>query len=228
MKCVGALLVRNEADRYLLRALDNAAQFCDEIVVVDDASTDATAEICEAHPKVTEVIRRNGEGWWNRLGSESPARQLLWETAVHRAGPGGWIYLFDADHELLGITPEEFRHLLRSQTVNAWACVLWDTWDNENLQRVDSYWVAWRVPRPWLLKAQPHPDFKPEWNGRTIHVGHAPPQYPMIPGLMPPDAGIRHLGYVAKADRLRKWQRYTNLGTTTNQEPNADGQTDSR
>lgn len=211
MKCVGALLVRNEADRYLQRALDNAALYCDAIVVVDDASTDATAKICAAHPKVVEVLRLPGSGWWGAQGSEAPARQLLWDLAAKHAGVGGWVYCFDADHELLGVTPEEFRHLLRSTAANCWALVLWDTWDREDLHRIDGYWQAWHSPRPWLFKAHPAPDFKPEWNGRSIHVGHAPPSYPHLPGLMPPGAGIRHLGYLKPEDRATKMKKYLDL-----------------
>ena len=53
-KIIGALLARNEAgeDRYLKRALDNAALFCDEIVVLDDGSTDATLAFCKDHSSV--------------------------------------------------------------------------------------------------------------------------------------------------------------------------------
>ena len=47
MKRVGAILARNEADRYLEEVLTDVARFCDEIVVVDDGSTDDTARICE-------------------------------------------------------------------------------------------------------------------------------------------------------------------------------------
>lgn len=216
-KCVGALLARNEAaeDRYLLRALDNAAQFCDAIVVVDDASLDETAAICAMHPKVTEVIRLTGSGWWGTNGSEAPARQILWELAAKHAGPDGWVLLFDADHELLGITPAELRAVLKATTANCFACVLWDTWDDENLHRVDGPWVGWAMPRPWLFRAVPVPDFKPEWNGRTIHVGHAPPSFPAIAGLLPPGTGIRHLGYWRKEHRKLKLHKYLSLGLTT-------------
>ncbi|MGB9826230.1 MAG: glycosyltransferase, partial [Desulfofundulus sp.] len=42
-----AMLVRNEAGRYLERVLKHAAQYVDEAVILDDASEDNTVEICK-------------------------------------------------------------------------------------------------------------------------------------------------------------------------------------
>ena len=157
---VGALLARNEAapDRYLRRALSNAAQFCDRIVVVDDGSTDDTAQICAQVP-ACRVITRPGEGWWGQ--DETSARAALWEAAAQEAGLDGWIYIFDADHELLGITPSDLLTLCGTTVYNAWSFVLWDCWDSDEQHRVDGYWQAWHSPRPWLLKAMPYDGFVP-------------------------------------------------------------------
>ncbi|MEU7642331.1 MULTISPECIES: hypothetical protein [unclassified Streptomyces] len=37
-------------------ALDGPARWCDDIYVVDDRSTDGTAEVLCAHPRVTNVV----------------------------------------------------------------------------------------------------------------------------------------------------------------------------
>lgn len=213
-KCIGALLARNEAgsDRYLRRALDNAALFCDEIVVLDDNSTDKTAEICRAHPKVTVVEATDALGGWWDAGTEVLARQRLWKLAAEKVGPDGWIYFFDADHELLGITPEQFRGLLGAEVVNAWSCVLWDAWDSDRQHRVDGYWQAWRRPRPWLVRAYPTPGYEAVWGNldamRGLHAGHIPASYPFQYGIMPEGSGILHLGYVSSAHRAKKVKRY--------------------
>jgi hypothetical protein len=214
-KCVGALLARNEAapDRYLERVLKNAAEFCDTIVVLDDHSTDATRDICLAAPHVVQVESTttvDEEGWWQGA-RESAARAHLWRLATQHAGSEGWVYVFDADHELVGLASKDFQELLRAENVNAWACPLWDCWDSDEQMRVDGYWQAHWRPRPWLARSQPHADFRPEFSGRGVHAGHFPANYPFQVGLMPPGTAIRHLGYIKEEARLRKAERYLNI-----------------
>jgi hypothetical protein len=211
MTCIGACLARNEEDRYLERAIKNAQQFCDAVLVIDDHSTDHTAGLAASIG--AHIVSLDGvspvSGWWGK--DEVPARHMLWMQATEMAGREGWIYFFDADHELLGITPTEFRKLLTSRVVNSWACVLWDCWDSDQTHRVDGYWQAWNTPRVWVVRAQPSDIFIPSWPDRQHHVGHIPANYPYRPGLMPPGAGIRHLGYVKPYDRLMKRRRYLDL-----------------
>ena len=197
---VGACLARNEAapDRYLDVALRNALSLCDRVLLLDDGSTDSTATL--AQTLGAEVVTRESAGMWGT--DESSARQQLWELASQR---GDWIYIFDADHELLGITKEELHLLCEASSVDAWACPLWDCWDNPETHRVDGFWQAWRFPRPWLFKALPG-----QWPSRGIHSGHAPLR-PWRIGLCPPGMGIRHWGYVLKEHRLRKAEKYLDL-----------------
>lgn len=206
---VGALLARNEAapDRYLRIALANAASLCDALLVVDDGSDDATAAVCEEYGAT--VLKAATGGFWSE--GETPARAALWDAACERAGPNGWVYIFDADHELLGLTRADMRALCRSEHVNAWAFPLYDCWDDPQRFRCDGYWQGFRYPRPWLVKAQPHADYLPMWPNTKIHVGHAPANYPYCIGLAPNGALIRHWGYVQESHRLRKAERYLSL-----------------
>jgi hypothetical protein len=212
MKCVGALLARDEAgeDRYLKRALANAALFCDAIVVLDDGSSDTTRDVALAADKVVRVESTYAlNGWW-AAEHEGTAREKLWNLACKEAGPDGWVYVFDSDHELIGIEPDNFRLLLRAEGATAWACPLYDCWDDDQHHRVDGYWQAWLHPRPWLARSTPHLG---SWGPlRGIHAGHLPPvQYTV--GLMPPGAAIRHLGYIKEAHRVAKCKKYVSLNT---------------
>jgi glycosyltransferase involved in cell wall biosynthesis len=211
--CVAAILVRNEAapDRYFARALTNCARFCDAIVVLDDNSTDETVALAKAAEKVVAVETVHGvdrEGWW-RGSRESAARQQLWELACAHAGPEGWVYVADADHELIGLLPDEFRALLAAEGCDSWAFPLFDCWDSDQLMRVDGFWQAWHLPRPWLARALPG-----SWGERGIHSGHLP-QRDWVPGLAPGGCGIRHLGYIQRDHRVAKMQRYLDLGVLT-------------
>ena len=195
----GALLVHNEADRYLERVLINAGQFCDHIVAIDDGSTDDTRDILEYHD--VEILSHVAlQSFWGH--NETTPRKLLWDAA-RSVDPDGWIYVFDADHELI-IDEEDFRQMCRSDTVDAWAFRLWDCWDSEDQLRSDSFWQAHMHPRPWLFRA-----LEGDWGSeKGIHSGHAPLR-DWIVGEAP--GAIRHLGYVKEAHRKLKINKYMSL-----------------
>lgn len=211
------MVVRNEAapDRYLKRVLTNAKQFCDELVVLDDASTDDTVAVCKA-AGATVHERTVGGGWWggaSAASGEASARETLWTLASAACGSTGWVLVVDADMELVGLTPRDFRRLLTASNVNAFAWPLWDVWDSEDKMRVDSWWKAHLLPRVWLARAHPLDGYTPMWhtNGRTIHSGHLPPNYPLRVGLAPQGVAWRHLSYLNPAHRKQKARKYLAL-----------------
>ena len=61
-KLVAMMLVKNEADRYLRRVIENTLEFVDEIAVLDDHSTDASVKICEEFAPRVKV--RQAENTW--------------------------------------------------------------------------------------------------------------------------------------------------------------------
>jgi glycosyltransferase involved in cell wall biosynthesis len=94
----GITKVRNEA-HIIQDTLDNWAQWCDEIFIYDDVSTDATVEISREHPAVREVISSNlidpdrlRAEWFNRQAALN---------AAQRFDPS-WIACFDGDEHLFG------------------------------------------------------------------------------------------------------------------------------
>ena len=89
------LPVRNEAGRYLSFVLKRLSPVVSGIVILDDASTDHTADLCRAHPKVLRY-RRLPEPLF--LKDEALFRSLLWNMTVE-LNPA-WILALDADETL--------------------------------------------------------------------------------------------------------------------------------
>lgn len=208
---VGAMLARNEAaeDRYLERVLTNMFTFCDEVVLLDDHSEDSTPTIATTLGCHVHTSGATGAFWGH---DETSRRAELWGLAADLGGSTGWIYIADADMELIDVTPDEVRMLCRAEQVNAWAWTLLDCWDSDETHRVDGFWQAWRTPRPWLFRAAPEPGFTPSWHQRGIHAGHAPANYPYRLGFAP--GRIRHLSYVNPAHRRAKAENYLELAGT--------------
>ena len=88
---------------------------------------------------------------------------------------------------------------------------LWDCWDQENLMRVDGYWVASVNPRVWLAKVNPFSGFTPEWDQKEIHSGHLPQNYLVRAGIIPGLTAWRHLSYVNSNHRQQKYKQYLEI-----------------
>lgn len=95
-RIAAVLIVKNEATR-LPRALASVT-WCDQIVVVDDESSDATAEVAAAHGAT--VVRRALD------------RYDAQRNAGADAAEAEWILALDADEEVSGELAAEIRALI--------------------------------------------------------------------------------------------------------------------
>lgn len=199
VKCVAAMLAKDEADRYLTPVIQSLQSLCTDVLVLNDGSTDETVSVAGALG--AEVRHRSGERMW---GKESLARAELWEWGAEVAGDG-WLLIADADQEMKA-APHDWRMMLSSWNVNAWAMPLYDCWDSPAQHRADGYWQGYRQSRAWLFRPSACP--KPIWPTRGLHCGHAPENFPGPIGLAPPSVYWKHYGWMRTWDRESKVGRY--------------------
>ena len=203
MRLVTALLVKDEADRYLTRVLQRCQEFSDAVLVLDDRSSDETPKIAKDLGCVVRTRSILQDPAW---GKEAPARAELWDWAAQEA-QDGWVLFCDADMLFQG-NP---RDLCWSTEVNSWAMILFDVWDAaESVFRFDGPWMGHRTPRPWLVRPEAFgADYKPLWPQRGIHTGHIPANAPLMVGVAPPDTYYwLHLQYATPESRQRKYEAY--------------------
>ncbi len=198
-----AMLVRNEAGRYLRQVLEHARRYVDEAVIVDDASEDDTVAICsQALRGIPLTLVSNPVPAFH---DEIRLRRQLWELTL-RTNPD-WILVLDADEMFEDRAVHEIRALLEDPWVDVYCFRLYDFWDSEHY-REDTYWQAHKVYRPFLLRYQP--DFPYRWKETPLHCGRLPVNVLELPSRNSP-LRIKHLGWSSPRDRAEKYRRYKTL-----------------
>ena len=95
---IGLTRVRNE-EKIMQETLDHMSTFCTDIIVYDDCSTDSTLKICQAHPRILDIIY--GKTWdTNRKRAEWQNRDALLARAKHFADSDDWFIYMDADERI--------------------------------------------------------------------------------------------------------------------------------
>ncbi len=196
MYITGAMLVRNEADRYLRASLESIA-WCDRIVILDDASTDSTPEICRSY---ADVYVRVPEPLFTK--NELLLRKRLWSLATQK---GGWVLIVDADELLEPKCARAIRPLLQGSPLVKWVSFrLFDMWSLTHY-REDNYWNAHTKHWPMMFLYDPSKTYV--WREQPVHCG----RYPLnaIEGVgFTTNLRIKHMGWARPEDRRAKYERY--------------------
>lgn len=118
MKLVAILRIKNEID-LIHEALEKLSSLADEIIIVDNGSTDGTLEAYKDYPKVIEVIETSGF-------NEGRDKIILLESAKKRQPD--WILFLDADEIFENnFTRSEIEQYMRSKydRINFRMCHFW-------------------------------------------------------------------------------------------------------
>lgn len=182
--------VRNES-HIIGDVLEHVSKLVDGIIILDDASTDNTVDICWKFPKVLKVfeVKSWAPNPRARLRLEGQHRQLLYQAALPYSPK--WIYVFDAD---------EFAYFdginLHNSPYDAYSLRLWDFYITPEDAELD-----WRHRtkigpefRDIKMIFRPHPDIY-----FSSRVPKLPPHYKIKRA-----GAVKHYG---KAISIEEWNK---------------------
>jgi len=203
-KLITAMIMRNEADRYLTEVLKEANRYSDKIVILDDNSTDNSIEVAEKL-KAKVYTHKNESLFWKE---EHTLREYLWREILPReAETGDWILALDCD-EILG---EQFRIskdiILRQENLGTYTFRIYEAWGSRDKVRIDKFWNPLGKETPMLTRFLPQINYQFPQIG--LHCGRLPMnvQGPALPS----GCGALHLGWANPDEHADKIKTYTKM-----------------
>ncbi len=192
--------VRNEANRYLEMVLDNLSQFVDEIVIVDDASTDHTVALCKSYKKVTRLIELSE----SHFGREWQLRQILWQAAV--STEPDWLLAVDADEIYEDKAQTAMTEYINQDQFDWVGFRFYDFWGSFTHYREDEHWNIHRRHTMTLVRYLPgYHYFYPRMDH---HLPRLPLSYSALPGHLS-ELRVKHYGWAGtEEERYQKYLRY--------------------
>lgn len=205
MSLILGMCVRDEADRYLDEVLIGAKKVCDELVILDDYSTDDTVGICEDHGA---TVYQHPMGKPCFMEMENKVREYLWRYCLPRhAKRGDWILSIDAD-ELLQPQFQEYKDKLMNQdAVNNYTLQIYEAWGDRSKIRIDGTWNPMGKHTPFLSRWLPMVNY--QFPLLHIHSGRVPLNQPGP--MVPSGFNLLHLGWSDPEDIPRKHKRYVEM-----------------
>lgn len=202
-KLTAIMQVRNEADRYLEQVLRELSEFVDDIVIVDDASTDGTAKLCRSFAKVNTLVTLEE----SRFHEEWELRQFLWDLAG-LTGPD-WILSVDADEFYESKAKAHMRELIDQDRYDWVAFRFYDFWGGTTHYREDEHWCIHKRHTRSLVRYMP--DFYAFYPKMAHHVPRLPLSYAALPGFLA-ELRVKHYGWAVPKEQLRaKYLRYMEM-----------------
>jgi hypothetical protein len=204
MKLVASMIVKDEADRYLRPCLDHLLEFCDEVRVLDDGSTD-DFQMHGWHGDPRVVVMRTSESLF--FQHEGRARQALLE----------WTFEAEPDY-VLAIDADEFvadgaalRRMVDLGRHPVMTLNMQEVWwaDRAGLRtREDGGWKQHPVPIVYQVPARRNPY---HWRMRdsALACGREPKAVTAIRNrARSPVTDILHFGWANVGDRRERYNRY--------------------
>jgi len=194
MRVVAMMAIYNEASRYLRRVLKHLFTLVDQVIVLDDCSTDEGPEICREFSKIHVFRPFNHRTEYQE--SDRWAR-LFQETAKWQPD---WILATAAD-QILDTSPKDFHILLSKEDISCYCFSVYDMW-TETHYREDEYWKSHKMCFARLMRFDPNRQYS--YLEKSLHSQILPLQ---IGPCVRSDIRIKHLGFIRPEDRIERYRR---------------------
>lgn len=199
-----SMVVKNEADRYLRRVLESARRYITDAVIIDDASTDSTVDVCKEMLKGIPLhLVQNSE---SKFSNEITLRKQQWEETI-KTNPD-WIIFLDADEIFEKAFEDQVQNLILDNDADVYSFRLFDFWDEDHF-RDDQYWSAHTRYSPFLLRYRP--EVRYHWRETPQHCGRMPRWDSGTLHERGSQLRLKHYGWANPENRLAKYHRYMQL-----------------
>jgi glycosyltransferase involved in cell wall biosynthesis len=202
---IGACVVYNNCHVFN-KTLESFNALCDELVVIDDGSTECTAD--ERHKVIESLFKK--PFIFNKIEKtekEIQRRSQLWENICSIGNENDWIVLLDSDECYFEKSIPRLLKLMNDNHINDnivyIASSLFNMW-TETEYRVDGYWNPKFEMKRRIFKLKKDV-YKPQnFTEATVECGEVPGYVFRSSGIVT-DCKLLHLGYIKEEDRLRKY-----------------------
>ena len=207
VKIAASLILRDELSRYLEPCLLSLLEFCDEVRVLDDGSTDGWYETLkpgwgDATSRV-HVLDHSGHGDQPAFHSHAQARNRL--VAWSMEGGADYVLAVDADEFVTDGAALRRACEFGSPAVSLTMREVWEACDDCLCIREDGGWRSHDIAICWRPDAVA---------GRSLAIrdlGHATGRVPEAVNTlaaMPSGVSVLHFGWANRQERAVRYERY--------------------
>lgn len=201
-KLIIGICVYNEEHRFLEKCLKNMREITDNLIIIDDGSTDNSYNIAAKY--ATELFQTNH--WYNE--NESKLRMKLWNECSKIGEEGDYIFINDADEIFTKNSTEHFQEefekaiYLNAEGIGFYRYEMW----NETQYRHDGkLWFSGICIRCAKLRK----NFPYLWKNWKIHGGSIPLN--SYTNYYPAKLQLQHWAYSTpelRAEKIRFYNQY--------------------
>lgn len=209
MTLVASMIVKNELGRYLSPCVEHLLDFCDQVIVLDDGSSDGTTEWlyarAEADERLSVQFLARNDGFFE--GHEGRKRQALLEFTLGQKPR--WVLAIDADEFVAdGQQVRAFCDQPR-QVGSLQMEEIWGVTADRLRVRQDGGWRPHPVPILWSTSVTGRAGRPLRIQDRALACGREPDGVRRLaPRSRPTGTSVLHFGWANPAEREGRYQRY--------------------